>query len=154
MKNDMKAVETALFASLGNGAAALEHFTTLVKDATNTGNTDLIRYHMDRVKSKKKDQDALRRYTKVMQQVWPGCTITAKDGIKIKTSGCQVEGAVLQKLDALVADNASLRGVKFDRVFQPEKAAPAEVDYKKWAEQMKKSGKDVGLMIAALQALK
>jgi hypothetical protein len=147
---------TNFYRALGNGKTAMVAFRDMIEKAVNDGNTESIRFELERVRKDKRDVDALRIASKIVRAVWPegSFTITSDQQVKIKTSGSTVSSEAVDHLTMLVNDGCSFRGTKIKEVFADGKKTTTW-DPNKWADNFAKAHPtqaEFDKAIAALQA--
>ena len=154
--NDIFAVESKFYASLGNGAAALQYASEMIESVVTSRDTTVLTRAMDRASSKGDDK-AVASLKMLVRNVWPTSKAiknkkTGKTAIKIKgIDACQ---DAIETMKALVLDGVSLRGTLLVQAFNTDGSKPA-FDVVKWATRMDKAHHEhLEAMIAALQAVR
>lgn len=158
--NDLNALETAFFRSLGNGVLACENLAGMVMGVVSSRDTTILTKAMSRAMGEKQDGGAVKAIDIVAKQVWPGCKITEKDGnYSIRIKGIEADADAITRLKDAVERKLSIRHKTFREVMVPTVVEELTTEQKvqrkadatlKWIN----SNDDVTLdmVIAALQA--
>lgn len=151
--NDIFAVETKFYKSLGNGAAALEYAVEMVASVVKSRDTTVLTRAIDRAAGKGDDK-AVASLKLIIRNVWPNAKAVKvkKTGItSIKIKGIEADEEALETCHALVADGASLRGTLLSKAFGTKTDKVFNVEA--WAKRSAKAHPEyLEAMIAALQA--
>lgn len=155
--NDLEAVASAFYKSLGNGAAASEGLAKIIHATVTSRDTTIFARYQHRVTTEKKDLQAARAMRRVFKAVFPDAKMsTGKDGKPVfKIAGVMHNEDALKRMDQAVKDKVSLRGKFADLVVGESTSEPKAFDPKATAERLVKAHKDhpedIDALIAALQ---
>lgn len=113
MSNNMKTVESKLYAALGNGKNAAMHLNTLVQDAAVSGDATFVCRAIVRAQQKG-DEQAANLFKRVLQAVFPAGKIATKENnVTFARNKCEAEPSVLAALELAALNDLSIRGAAF-----------------------------------------
>lgn len=121
MTNDIQAIETQFFRSLGDGTKAAVYLQQLVQAVVTSRDTSILVKAIDRAENDKRDEQAGKVIRAVVRAIWPGAKMSKdKNGQpRITIKGIEADTTAIAALNGAVKDNLSFRHHTFLKRISP-----------------------------------